>query len=115
MPIFARTGLAASWDERLAHAVGGAIADEFVGKGANVLLGPSVDLARTPTFGRTFESLSGEDPWLGAALAAPFVRAVQARGVIAVAKHFAAYTQERARTSLNAVVDERTRVELYYP
>ncbi|PXY31889.1 beta-glucosidase family protein [Prauserella muralis] len=106
--------LGATWDTGLAAAYGGVIAEEVSGKGANVALTPSVDLLRDPRAGRAFETL-GEDPRLVGSLAAAQIRAVQERGVLAQAKHLAAYTQETFRNTRagNAVVSERALQELY--
>lgn len=66
---------------------------EFVSKGANVQLGPGMNLARVPTGGRNFEYMSGEDPVLGAAMVGPTVRGIQSNGIIATAKHYILSTQ----------------------
>jgi beta-glucosidase len=112
----APNSLAASWDRTLAAAYGDVVGAEVRGKGANVALGPTLDLARDPRAGRSFETF-GEDPELTGALAVPQIRAIQDNGVIAQAKHLAAYNQETLRdTELgNMVVDERTLQELYLP
>ena len=80
-----------------------------------VHLGPCLNVARVPYSGRVFESLSGEDPYLGATLVRPAVRAIQHHGVIATAKHFALNDQELDRGTVSAVADERTRFEMHYP
>jgi len=107
--------LAASWNEDLVSHVATAIGREFRGKGANVILGPGINVHRTPYGGRNFEYLSGEDPYLGSRLAAAYVKAVQAQGVMAVAKHFAFNEQETERTSMNSEVGEHVAWALYYP
>jgi len=107
--------LAATWDPGLVEDVASAIGVEFRGKGANVLLGPSVQVHRTASGGRNFEYLSGEDPYLGAVLTRAYVRGVQGEGVMAVAKHWAFNEQETYRHSGSVTVDERTAFELYYP
>jgi beta-glucosidase len=104
--------LAASWDPTLAEAQGDLLGAEAFATGHNVLLGPTLDLARTPLAGRVFEGF-GEDPLLGARLAVPFVRGIQQHPVMADAKHFAAYSQETARFTLDAIVDERALRELW--
>jgi len=88
---------------------------EFRGKGANVLLGPSIQVHRTAWGGRNFEYISGEDPYLGSVLTRAYVRGVQGEGVMAVGKHWAFNEQETNRMSCNVRVDERTAWELYYP
>ncbi|MDT7726479.1 MAG: beta-glucosidase [Actinomycetota bacterium] len=112
----APNSLAAAWDRSLAAAYGDVVGEEMRGKGANIALGPTLDLARDPRAGRSFETL-GEDPELTGALAVPQIRAIQGNGLIAQAKHLAAYNQEALRdTALgNAVVDERTLQEIYLP
>ena len=106
---------AATFDPELVAVWGAAMAREFAGKGANVWLGPGLNVLRLPWNGRSFEYLSGEDPYLGAALVGPLVRAAQAEGVAATAKHFVGNTQETARLEVDEVVDERTLRELYLP
>jgi beta-glucosidase len=113
--------LAATWDGELMHRFASALAQEFSAKGANVLLGPSVNVHRVAKNGRNFEYLSGEDPYLGSVLAAEYVRAVQSQGVMAVVKHWAFNQQETNRGSddrgpfYDVVVDDKTAFELYYP
>ena len=104
--------LAASWDVSAVEAWGAAMGSEFRAKGANVQLGPGVCLARVPTNGRNFEYLSGEDPFLGFTLAGAAVRGIQSQGVIANAKHWVNNNQETNRTTVNEIVDERTRFEV---
>lgn len=107
--------LGATWDPDMAAAYGTAIGEEFAGKGANVYLGPGLNVARVPLCGRNFEYLSGEDPFLGYTLVQPMVKAVQAKNVIANAKHWINNNQEINRDRVSANVDERTRFEMYYP
>lgn len=107
--------VAATFDVGLAHAWGGAMGGEFVRKGANVFLGPGMNLARVPLGGRNFEYIAGEDPALGSAMAPAVIRGIQSRGVIATAKHFIFNEQERDRMYYDAQVDERTMREMYLP
>lgn len=107
--------LASTWDVNLTEDVAAAIASEFRGKGANVLLGPSIQVHRTAWGGRNFEYIAGEDPYLGAQLAAAYVRGANSEGVITTAKHWAFNEQETRRFTNNVTVDERTAWELYYP
>ncbi|CAE8700401.1 unnamed protein product, partial [Polarella glacialis] len=107
--------LASTWDEDLVKLVARAIADEFKGKGANVLLGPSINVHRVAAGGRNFEYLSGEDPYLGSRLTRAYVEGAQGQGVMAVVKHFAFNEQETNRNSMDAEVGERAKWELYYP
>jgi beta-glucosidase len=107
--------LASTWDEHIVRSVAAAIGREFKGKGANVVLGPSINVHRSSLGGRNFEYLSGEDPYLGARMATAYITGMQSQGVMAVAKHFAFNEQETNRMSMNAVVDDRTSWELYFP
>jgi beta-glucosidase len=106
--------IAATWNPDLAHEVGGAIAEEARGYGASVLLAPTVNIVRTPRWGRNFETYS-EDPYLTGQIALGYVRGVQAKGVGVSIKHFAANNQETNRFFTNSAVDERTLRELYLP
>ena len=105
--------VAATWDPSLAALFGATVAEEFTGKGANMILGPQLCVHRTPYEGRNFERLSGEDPYLGSALVGPLVTAIQSKGVIANANIFIANSQEKNRTTDNAEVDDRTLHEIY--
>ena len=107
--------VAAGWDAGNAVAFGAAMGVEFAAKGCGMMLGPALNVARLPTCGRNFEYLSGEDGALGAVMAAAVVSGVQSKGVIANAKHYVNNNQEFARGSVDAVVDERTHVEIYLP
>jgi len=84
----------------------------LAGKGANVLLGPGMCVARFPRNGRNFEYASGEDPYLGYIMVQPVVKGIQSMGVMANGKHWVNNNQEINRTSNNAIVDERTRYEM---
>ena len=106
--------LASTWDEDLVRLVASALGTEYKGKGANCILGPSINVHRAAAGGRNFEYLSGEDGHLGAKLTAAYVRGVQDQGVIATAKHFAFNEQETNRMSMDARVNERIQWELYY-
>jgi beta-glucosidase len=101
--------VAASWDEDLVYRWTSAMAEEFKGKGANVLLGPGVGIARVPNAGRNFEYLCGEDPVVGSVLVVPAVKGIQDQGVIANAKHWVNNEIEDQRMLVSANVDERTR------
>lgn len=106
------SALACTWDPDLVEAVGAAIGAEARALGVDVLLGPGLNLKRTPLGGRCFEYFS-EDPLLSGKLAAGHIRGVQAAGVGACAKHFVANATENDRMVHDAVVDERTLTELY--
>ncbi len=106
------SALACAWDENLTRRVGEAIGREARANEVDVVLGPGVNLQRSPLGGRNFEYL-GEDPHLTGALAAAFVEGVQSQGAGACVKHFAANEQETGRMWRSSEVDERTLRELY--
>lgn len=106
------TALGASWDVELLAEVGRALAQECRDKDVDVLLGPTINLQRSPLAGRNFECYS-EDPHLTAELACAYTRAVQAEGVAVCLKHFAGNESEFHRHSINVVIDPRTLRELY--
>jgi beta-glucosidase len=106
------TALAASWDPELARRYGAALAVEAHRKGVDVVLGPTINLHRSPLGGRHFEAFS-EDPVLTSALAAAYVRGLQENGVAATLKHYVANDSETERFTLDARVSERALRELY--
>ena len=106
--------LAATWNPALAGAYGGVIADEARARNKHIMLGPGVNLQRTPLNGRTFEYL-GEDPWLASRMVVASIRGLQAGAVAACVKHFALNNQETQRGRIEVEVDERTLRELYLP
>ncbi|HEY1159800.1 MAG TPA: glycoside hydrolase family 3 C-terminal domain-containing protein [Terracidiphilus sp.] len=108
------SALAASWDIDLSRKIGEALGRDARARGVNFLLGPGVNIARSPLAGRNFEYLS-EDPYLNASLVVPFIEGVQSQGVIATVKHYALNDQEFNRHNANAEVDERTMREIYLP
>ena len=105
-------GLASSWDVDLLRRVGEALGRETRAERVAVLLGPGVNMKRTPLCGRNFEYFS-EDPVLAGDLAAAVVAGVQSQGVGTSLKHFAANNQETQRMTISADVDERTLREIY--
>lgn len=107
--------VAATFDTTIARKWGEGMGQEFYDKGSNVQLGPGLCLARVPINGRNFEYLSGEDPFLGYHMVHNVITGIQSRNVIANAKHWVNNNQETNRHGDNAVVDERTRFEMYYP
>jgi beta-glucosidase len=112
----APVSLASTWDTGLAGRYGAVVGAEERGKGADVDLGPTINIVRDPRWGRAFETYS-EDPYLTAQLGDADIEGVQSQGVLAVAKHFAVYNQEANRNSPadDAVVDQRTLHEIYLP
>lgn len=107
-------GLASSWNVELLQRVGEALGREALAADVQVLLGPGINIKRSPLCGRNFEYFS-EDPTLSALLGAAWVRGVQAQGVGASLKHYAVNNQETDRMRVDAQVDERTLREIYLP
>ena len=106
--------LGATWDVDLLFKMGQALGEEAIALGVDVLLGPGVNMKRSPLGGRNFEYYS-EDPYLSGELASGFINGIQSKGVGTSVKHFAANNQEFQRFSINAEVDERTLREIYLP
>lgn len=106
--------LAATWDLDFARKLGESLGRDARARSVNFLLGPGVNIARSPIAGRNFEYLS-EDPYLNSALVVPFIEGVQSQGVIATVKHYAANNQEYSRHDTDSIVDERTLREIYLP
>jgi len=104
--------VANSWDIALAESVGEALGAEAAALDVDVVLGPGLNIKRSPLCGRNFEYFS-EDPYLSGKLAAGYVRGIQSQGVSACPKHFAANSQEHRRMASDSVVDERTLREIY--
>ncbi|MCD7827757.1 MAG: glycoside hydrolase family 3 C-terminal domain-containing protein [Clostridiales bacterium] len=105
---------AASWDPDLLCEMGEALGEECLEEKVSVLLGPGVNIKRSPLCGRNFEYFS-EDPYLAGAMGAAFVKGVQSKGIGTSLKHFAANNQETRRMTISSVVDERTLREIYLP
>ncbi|HEY0217487.1 MAG TPA: glycoside hydrolase family 3 C-terminal domain-containing protein, partial [Cellulomonas sp.] len=105
-------GVANTWDVELAEEVGRALGAEAAAQDVDVLLGPGLNIKRSPLGGRSFEYFS-EDPLLAGIMAAGYVRGIQSQGVAACPKHFAANSQELRRMVSDSVVDERTLQEIY--
>ncbi len=104
--------VANSWNEQLGEEIGEALGEEAQAMEVNVLLGPGLNIKRSPLCGRNFEYFS-EDPYLSGKMAAAYVRGIQKKGVYACLKHFAANSQELRRMSMDSVVDERALREIY--
>ncbi len=107
-------GLAAAFDPEIAARVGRAMARDARARGVHVLLGPAVNIQRSPLNGRNFEYM-GEDPMLAGRTATEVVKGMQSEGVLATVKHFAANSQEWDRNHISSEVDERTLREIYFP
>lgn len=105
-------GLASSWDRQLIEEVGKALGEECQAEDVQIILGPAVNIKRSPLCGRNFEYFS-EDPFLSSELGTHHVLGVQGQGVGTSVKHFAANNQETLRNSINTIVDERTLNEIY--
>ena len=110
----ALVNLAATWDRDLSALYGKCIGEEARYREKDILLGPGINMGRTPLNGRTFEYM-GEDPFLAGQLVVPYVKGVQSNGVAACVKHFAVNNQEVQRTATNSNVDDRTMYEIYLP
>ena len=110
----ALTCLAASWDPELSLLYGKSIGEEARYRGKDVLLGPGVNIYRTPLNGRNFEYM-GEDPYLASRMVVPYVQGVQSNNVAACVKHFALNNQETNRFTTDVEVDDRTLYEIYLP
>ena len=106
--------LASTWDTDLIHAMGQALAEECIALKVDVVLGPGVNMKRTPLGGRNFEYYS-EDPYLAGQMATSFITGVQSKGVGTSLKHFATNNQEFRRMTISAEVDERSLREIYLP
>lgn len=104
--------VANSWDPKLGEEIGAALGEEAREQKVDVILGPGLNIKRSPLCGRNFEYFS-EDPYLAGKMAAGYVRGIQSREVYACPKHFAVNSQELRRMAMNAVVDERTLREIY--
>lgn len=107
-------GLANTWDEELLEEMGKHLGLEAASEGVSVLLGPGVNIKRSPLCGRNFEYFS-EDPYLSGKMAAALIRGIQSNGISACVKHYAANSQELRRMTNDSVVDERTLREIYLP
>jgi beta-glucosidase len=110
----ASVAMAATWDTDAVRAEGQAIAQEMKSLGRDMILGPTVNINRTPLWGRNFEGY-GEDPYLTSRLAVAYIKGVQGEGVIATVKHFDANNQEFERHRVDAKIDERALHEIYFP
>lgn len=108
------TALAATWNPEMALLYGKSIGEEARFRNKSVLLGPGVNIYRTPLCGRNFEYM-GEDPYLASRMAVQYVKGVQSNGVAVCVKHFALNNNEINRHTSNPIVDDRTLYEIYLP
>ena len=110
----ALTCLAATWNEEMSALYGKVIGEEARYRDKDVLLGPGVNIYRTPLNGRNFEYM-GEDPFLSSKMVVPYIQEVQKNGVAVCVKHYALNNQEAKRHEYDAVLDDRTLYEIYLP
>ena len=110
----ALTALAATWDPELAELYGRSLGEEALYRGKDVVLGPGVNIYRTPLNGRNFEYM-GEDPLLASRMVVPYIKGLQSNGVAACVKHYALNNNEVNRHTSNVIVDDRTLYEIYLP
>ena len=110
----ALVNLAATWDKEMSLLYGRSIGEEARYRKKDILLGPGINICRTPLNGRNFEYM-GEDPYLAGQMVVPYIQGVQENGVAACVKHYAVNNQEFQRTQSNSVVDDRTLYEIYLP
>lgn len=105
---------AATWNRDLIHKMGVALGQDSRARGVHILLGPGVNIYRSPLCGRNFEYF-GEDPYLAGQIAASYIKGIQSQGVMACIKHFAGNNQEYDRHNVSSDIDERTLFEIYFP
>ncbi len=110
----ALTCLAATWNPAMARLYGESLGEEALYRGKSVILGPGVNIYRTPLGGRNFEYM-GEDPWLASRMVVPYVEGLQSKGVAACVKHYALNNDEEYRHQVNVKVSDRALHEIYLP
>ena len=110
----ALTCLAATWNPQMARLYGESLGEEALYRGKSMILGPGVNINRTPLGGRNFEYM-GEDPWLASRMVVPYIQGLQSKGVAACVKHYALNNDEEYRHQVNVVVSERALHEIYLP
>ena len=104
--------MANTWNTELGEKLGAALGEEAAANDVHVLLGPGLNIKRSPLCGRNFEYFS-EDPYLAGKMAAAYIKGIQSKGVAACPKHFAVNSQELRRMAMDSVLDERTFREIY--
>lgn len=110
----ALTCLAATWNPAMARLYGESLGEEALYRNKSVMLGPGVNIYRTPLGGRNFEYM-GEDPWLASRMVVPYVKGLQSKGVAACVKHYALNNDEEYRHQVNVIVSDRALHEIYLP
>ena len=110
----ALTCLTATWNPCLSKLYGESLAEEALYRGKHVMLGPGVNINRTPLNGRNFEYM-GEDPWLASRMVVPYIQGLQSKGVAACVKHYALNNDEEYRHQVNVIVSDRALHEIYLP
>ena len=110
----ALTCLAATWNPEMARLYGESLGEEALYRDKDMILGPGVNIYRTPLGGRNFEYM-GEDPWLASRMVVPYIQGLQSKGVAACVKHYALNNDEEYRHQVNVVVSDRALHEIYLP
>ena len=110
----ALTCLAATWNPEMARLYGENLGEEALYRDKDMILGPGVNIYRTPLGGRNFEYM-GEDPWLASRMVVPYIQGLQSKGVAACVKHYALNNDEEYRHQVNVVVSDRALHEIYLP
>ncbi len=110
----ALTCLTATWNPCLSRLYGESLGEEALYRGKNMILGPGVNIYRTPLNGRNFEYM-GEDPWLASRMVVPYIEGMQSKGVAACVKHYALNNDEEYRHQVNVIVSDRALHEIYLP
>ena len=110
----ALTCLAATWNPQMARLYGESLGEEALYRGKGMILGPGVNIYRTPLGGRNFEYM-GEDPWLASRMVVPYIQGLQSKGVAACVKHYALNNDEEYRHQVNVVISDRALHEIYLP
>ena len=110
----ALTCLAATWNPQMARLYGESLGEEALYRKKSVILGPGVNIYRTPLGGRNFEYM-GEDPWLVSRMVVPYVQGLQSKGVAACVKHYALNNDEEYRHQVNVIISDRALHEIYLP
>ena len=110
----ALTCLAATWNPQMARLYGESLGEEALYRDKDMILGPGVNINRTPLNGRNFEYM-GEDPYLAGRMVVPYIQGLQSKGVAACVKHYALNNDETYRHQVNVIVDDRALHEIYLP